>query len=640
MTRRPRIVAAPRKPRGVNERKRNRQVRLSQTVVPFGVGNIYDFLGESLVACDTFWWQHHGEELHAPRLAKALRVRGFRSAPVQPDFFSWTRGPGVPYFRFPTWLFCQSCRKMTQWRKWMEEDGEPARCRACAKNGQLGPQLVPMRFVVACENGHLGDVPWHRWAHLDAKDESQRRCELPKLRFETVAGRGSGLDTLAVWCETCDARNTLQGIASPNSLRRLKFKCFGKQPWEAASEARDCSATPQVLQRGASNLYYGIPASAIDIPPHSDYGNFSDITLKITTRPLFRAILDMPNLPLRESLMEVLAGEVGCGLEEVRMVLRREQEQLPGAGATSVKDGVDLETDEWHAFIHPQENQDERNHFITRHTQLIPNGSEPTLPKAALTLDALVNKVVLAIRLREVKALVSFSRLLPEKTKVSPGLDHDIEWLPAVEVFGEGIFVSFNEDKIRAWEKQPAIIQAAGEIEARRVASLIGPRLKEATPRFLLLHTLSHLLIRQLTFQCGYSSSSLKERIYAKSTDESDPQAGILIYTAAGDVEGTLGGLARQGEAPRLCNTILAALERGAWCSLDPICRESKAQGFQGLNRGACHACSLVAETSCDSANALLDRSFLVGGLGGIPGFFEEVIRQATEDSLRTRGRS
>lgn len=636
-TNRNRAPGGDREPRKLADKRRNRQVRLSQTVVPFGVGNIYDFLGESLVACDTFLWQHHGDDLHAPRLAKALRVKGFRSAPVQPETFGWGRGAGVPYFRFPTWLFCQTCRRMTRWQRWMEEEGQPARCKACVKNDERGPQLVPMRFVIACEHGHLGDVPWDRWAHLDPKNEAQRRCELPKLHFETVGGRGAGLDTLEIWCETCEARNTLQGIASPNSLRRLNFHCLGKQPWEKSTEARDCDVLPQVLQRGASNLYYGASASAIDIPPHSDYATFSDLTLKITTKPMFRTILDIANLPLREALMAALASEVGCEIEEVRMVLRREQELLPGSGATTLEGSADLETDEWHALIHPQGEQDERSHFITRHTGFLPVEKLESLPASAGVLAALVEKVVLAIRLREVRALVNFSRLLPEQTKVSPGLDHGIEWLPAIEVFGEGIFLALNEAKVKAWENSPAIIKAAAELEKRRIESMIGPRLKTATPRFLLLHTLSHLLIRQLTFQCGYSSSSLRERIYAKTPEQGDAQAGILIYTAAGDVEGTLGGLARQGEPPRLYRTILAALERGAWCSLDPICRESKAQGFQGLNRGACHACSLVAETSCDSANALLDRSFLVGGLGKIPGFFEEAIKQAAADSLQLR---
>jgi hypothetical protein len=622
-------------PRPLGEKKRKRQVRLSQTVVPFGVGNIYDFLGESFVACDTLYWRHHGDELRAPRLAKALKVKGFRSAPIQSEAPWATRGPGVPYFRFPTWLFCQTCRRMVRWTRSMEEESKPATCKDCERERNQTPQLVPMRFIIACERGHLGDLPWDRWAHLNAQSDAQRRCERPKLRFETVSGRGAGLDSLIVRCLTCDARNSLKGIASKNSMHRVSWKCPGKQPWEKMEEARPCGETPQVLQRGASNLYYGMTASAIDIPPHSDFGTFSDLTLSITKHSLFRTLLDLPDLPFKEQLIEVLAKEVGCKVEEVRVVLRNEMEDGAGAGASAIDAPVDLETDEWYAFITPQRDADERNRFITKHSALVPP-EEPreSLSTAVIQLEALINHVVLATRLREVRTLVSFSRLLPEKTKLRPGLDHDIDWLPAIEVFGEGIFLSLDEAKVRAWESDLVIQTAAAEIERRRVRSLIGPRLKPASPRFLLLHTLAHLVIRQLTFECGYSASSIRERIYSRSPDAGDPQAGILIYTAAGDVEGTLGGLVRQGEPPRLYQTLVAALERGSWCSADPICRESGAQGFEGLNRGACHACSLVAETSCDFANALLDRSFVVGGARGVAGFFDNVLAAARLESL------
>src|SRR5690348_15936408 len=154
------------------QRRPARQVRLSQTVAPFGVGNIYDLLGESFIACDTLRWKQHGDALEAARLAKALNVSGFRSAPVQWDSFGAT-APGIPYFRFPQWLFCQVCRRMIRWRAAQEKSDESARCGRCRNT----PRLVPMRFVMACEDGHLGDVPWDRWTHFGAKTPNQKQCE-------------------------------------------------------------------------------------------------------------------------------------------------------------------------------------------------------------------------------------------------------------------------------------------------------------------------------------------------------------------------------------------------------------------------------------------------------------------------------
>jgi hypothetical protein len=141
---------------------------------------------------------------------------------------------------------------------------------------------------------------------------------------------------------------------------------------------------------------------------------------------------------------------------------------------------------------------------------------------------------------------------------------------------------------------------------------------------------MAHILIRQLSFECGYSIASLRERIYARTPDTGkEPAAGILIYTAAGDSEGTLGGLVREGKASRILPTILRAIQSAEWCSSDPLCRESQGQGLYAMNLAACHACSLLPETSCTMSNRLLDRIMLLGSLdGSVPGFFSRVINQ------------
>ena len=158
--------------------------------------------------------------------------------------------------------------------------------------------------------------------------------------------------------------------------------------------------------------------------------------------------------------------------------------------------------------------------------------------------------------------------------------------------------------------------------------------LPQPTPKFVLLHTLAHLLVRQLAFECGYAASSLRERIYA--SDKGTPMSGILIYTADSDAEGSLGGLVRQGNKDRFIPTLITALERGQWCSADPVCRELSGQGMNGLNRAACHSCSLLSETSCISHNSLLDRMLLLGydEINHDYGFFSEMINKSLSGSL------
>jgi hypothetical protein len=199
-------------------------------------------------------------------------------------------------------------------------------------------------------------------------------------------------------------------------------------------------------------------------------------------------------------------------------------------------------------------------------------------------------------------------------------------WLPAIEVYGEGIFLSLRERAVREWEMLPRV--------QRRVEALVRRREQGArflpvpTPRLVMLHTLAHVLIRQLSFECGYSIASLRERIYsAVPGEESEPMAGVLIYTAAGDSEGTLGGLVREGEPDRLLSTIIRALLAADWCSSDPICRESAGQGPGALNLAACHSCTLLPETSCTLHNRLLDRVLLVGEIEEAScGFFGDAV--------------
>jgi hypothetical protein len=195
---------------------------------------------------------------------------------------------------------------------------------------------------------------------------------------------------------------------------------------------------------------------------------------------------------------------------------------------------------------------------------------------------------------------------------------------PAIELFGEGIFLRFDERKLAEWEAQPEVQARAGILKERRADSPWANRLDLPEPRYIALHTLAHLLIRRLAFASGYASASLQERIYANS-DRTDKTAGILIYTAAGDAQGTLGGLVRLGEPKKLIPLLVAALDDADFCSNDPVCIESDRQGASQLNLSACHGCSLVSETSCETGNRLLDRQLVLGG-SDVRGLLDDVL--------------
>ncbi|PKH38457.1 DUF1998 domain-containing protein [Nocardioides alpinus] len=496
-----------------------------------------------------------------------------------------------------------------------------------------------MRWIQICPNGHMDDLDWKRWAHSRNTNPEARQCQKDNLFFESVSGKGAGgLDTLQVHCHSCHSRRNLMGITTKGSLKSIGVTCNGRQPWQRWDERSDCDEVPLAVQRGASNVHFPMVHSSIEIPNASRADSQSATALAIKADDFFRPLLGVnEDAPMFDMMVETLVKAHGVTTEYVKGLVRDEKQREAGKATTVEATPGDLLGEEWAAFLTEMDNSDDP-HFRTRHVDLV----QTTKTKVTSLLADRVDKVVLADRLREVRALEGFHRVTPAGSdKLVPvALNHKatVDWLPAIDVRGEGIFLSMDEGRLAVWEEQGAVRDRVLELEKRLNASFMEPRLRERTgpiltPRYVLLHTFAHLLIRRLAFESGYAATSLRERIYARSAVETggaSKQAGILIYTAAGDSEGTLGGLVRQGEPPQLQGTVLEALQDAMWCSSDPLCSENLASTFASLNFAACHACTLVAETSCESGNYLLDRVLVVGS-DKVPGYFQDVLDAAVE---------
>jgi hypothetical protein len=246
-----------------------------------------------------------------------------------------------------------------------------------------------------------------------------------------------------------------------------------------------------------------------------------------------------------------------------------------------------------------------------------------TLPQI---LEGVLTKIVLVHRLREVMALVGFTRFEAELTDIDGELSLEVRraaldiepiWTPAIENKGEGIFLSFNPEAIATWVKQDAVQKRGKQllIGFEKWKQQRGLK-KDETPfpglPYILLHSLSHLLITSISLECGYAASSLKERIYTSETGY-----GILLYTGTTGSEGTLGGLIEVGK--QIEHFLVKALELGRLCSNDPVCsqhRPDQEQEDRLLHGCACHGCLLIAETSCERHNQFLDRALVIETLG------------------------
>lgn len=570
-----------------------------------------DILGESFVAEDIQHWQGRSTTLDAPRIATIMGVHQLRTAPEAPERGS--AGAGVPFFRFPQWLFCPApdCRRMIRWSVTRErelEPGRPPRCTKCRSRRQL----VPMRFVGICSNGHLDDVDWYRWAHSRAR-ATQRCPQRDALEFRNEPSKGGGLDSLTVRCTACGAARSLSGISQPDALKSAGIRCAGRQPWLSRDVGESCELPLVAVQRGASNVHQPVPGSALDIPPDSDWDHYGGVAARIRSHTDFHSLEANPEHPLKDPLIANIAHEVGAEVPMVEAVLRAQvgvDDAVPVSGLELSEEQI--RRDEWGALTARRSHTvDPRDRFVIEPVDLHEAGGPDRLPDATVELVDSLGAVIKVSRLREIRVLKGFQRY--ERRRVVPAdLGARLGWLPAIEVYGEGIFLSLAEDRVAEWERHPDVLARTAALEQRRRTSYFAELLPQASPRFVLVHTLAHLLVRELVYESGYSSSSLRERLYVGQADSPRPMAGLLVYTGAGDSEGTLGGLVRGGELNRLLPTMATALLRSEWCSLDPVCAETTAQGPDGLSLAACHACALVAETSCERGNALLDRKLLV----------------------------
>ena len=602
-----------------------RTVRRSQTVVPFGPGAIYDFGNESLVAVDSSQWPATNcATIRLPRLEVQLGVSEFKEAPVSDGNgkSAAQRNFSVPFMRFPEWLFCPNCDRMYRWSDQLERPGEVPKCRHCVPSAKL----APMRFIAVCGDGHLMDVDWGRLAH--SRNNGRFRCDMGGrlLEFRNSPTKGGGLQSLSVECGHCGSSRSFESLCAPDFLRTIgSGVCSGRHPWQKAENAEPCDKVPRVLQRGESNAYFAETLSALDITDHAGAGS-DELSTRIRNHNFFRTLEDLhknlegalPTHPAIATFLAKVASGTGCSADEVwKCVTGKDVDVSAAAGGQDVEQ---LKADEWIAFQRATTSITGKNFVIQRVD--LSSAEEGLLAEEMPTwiqFRKLVKSVILARRIRIVKALTGFRRLDPDGRRVSPHLSYNLGWLPATEIFGEGIFLEFDIGELDSWTQKTDDSVIASMLK-KQEASGLGSSFPRATARHVVLHTFSHLLIRQLTFDCGYSSSSLAERIYC-----SDEMAGIFIYTGTADSEGSLGGLVREGELDRIYDIVKTALFRGQWCSNDPICTEMPYQGVGGLNRAACHACTLLAETSCETANAFLDRRLVYGG-HGVTGLFQHLV--------------
>ena len=588
------------------KQKAHGQVRRSQVITTYGPGALIDLPQESAIVAGLDEWPppHKLEEIDEPRLARKLQaitgvatVQLLAPPPVSSDPGAAPIGIGA--WRFPEWFIVQAA-----------DAGEGAahtRSRRLVHRKALddkrrfeGRDVVATRFVRGCPRGHVDDLDWRRFVHRGSSE-----CPLTRPLWLDEQGTTGDLTDLVVRCE-CGATRRLSD-ASMIEINPLGT-CRGARPWLGRDTNEECNQPSRLLVRTASNAWFAQVLSVLSIPERG-------AAVETAVRELWddlQIVDDAAGLAFIKGKPKVAAALASFDEDEVLTAIGNAK----GGGAGSERSVKEIELEA--ILAAPEGFGDDAPVNPDFHARRLPDAMWRRSARAAG-----VEAVIQLHRLREVMALAGFTRFEAVTPDIHGEYETDVEraaialepsWYPAVENRGEGLFLRLHTDAVEAWMARPAVRERLDGLvrghrqwaEKRKSARSFpgGP--------YVLLHTLSHLLIQSLSMQCGYPASSLRERIYAE-----EDRYGLLIYTGSPDAEGTLGGLVQQ--ARRIDEHLTRALEAGGLCSNDPTCAEhapGDSMSDRFLHGAACHGCALVAETSCEMRNDHLDRALVVPVLG------------------------
>lgn len=617
-------------------RRRVGTVRPSHLMFTSGVGALVDLPNFAVLIRGLDDWQYDSTQWDAlaePRLLEAVRrtpnnqhVAQLRQPPWMEGTDSDPNGPasrvGVPTVPFPAWLRCTACNTLaaldTQWFTF--ENAHPRRAdlarffHTSCPSKRKSPLAVTARFLLACIDGHLDEFPYEWFVH---RGQPCTKTSHPTL---TMADHGGNQGAnVTIRCTNCRLKRNMNEVTGDAGLERLP-QCRGRHPHLSTFDPNGCAQSARLVVVGASNQWFARILTALAVPATEQtalaakIAQLWDKLQKIKSEDHLELLWDEPAY---QSLHQWEQSQVFAAIVAHRAAVEAAARGSEGQDARR-KTVVDLLTPEWEIFTAANP-PDPSNDFAVQR--------DPAGVRAPLA--NVFSDIVQVERLREVRALVGFTRLDapdpedPEAVSVVKLARDTPTWVPASEVRGEGIFLRVADPLLSSWSEAADTSEAA---EAHRAAyrqfrlNRYSDRIKrddfrlmDGWPglRYIALHTLSHMLLRAIALECGYSSASLSERIYAGTED--DPRSGILIYTAVPDAEGTLGGLSSLAEHESLVAIVRRAWNDGLRCSSDPLCAERLPQPpADFLHGAACHACLFVSETTCERGNRFLDRRFIV----------------------------
>jgi len=598
------MAIQPKKPHGV--------IRGGQLIMSYGPGAMADLKKHSVLVGGLAFWSAPratiNEERLAAKIAAVLSVPKVRlEAPPAADDTPGAPQTGVTVFQFPEWFVTQKAldnsNPNVQTRQFVHRKSI-ARGGVYIDRDKVKHTVVPIRFVRACRNGHIGDIDWFTFVHGGKTD-----CAAVGRRlFLDEHGTTGDIGEIKIRCECGKADRPMSAAAEFGN--RTLGTCGGERPWLGPYMKESCSEANRLLVRTASNTYFPQRITVISLPER-DEAVAAAVSAAWDFLETAEELEDVTRERRKAKVKEALDG-----ISDEEVWVEIQARRGGGAAVDKTVKAAELET-----LITAK---DETGYDVVEGTFFA-----RSLPRSVWDDECTrqIERVVLVHRLREVSALIGFTRF--ESASVDAEGEADInvrraaladpvDWVPAVENKGEGIFIQFRKEAIQKWMGKPAVLARAKQLAngaAQWKKDHPGNGGNVFPFSYVFLHSFSHLLLTAIALECGYPASSIKERIYAIDSIG----YGVLLYTASADAEGTLGGLVDTGR--RIHKLIAAALDLGRLCSNDPVCAQhnpASQEERRFLHGAACHGCQLIAETSCEVMNEHLDRALVVETVEGL----------------------
>lgn len=559
-------------------------IRKTQLITTFGVGSIVDFKDDTVVIASTDDWDYNPKDaeevenrkIFNENLSVITGAKYFLMPRTKHSTNSFSREKNVPAYIFPEKQHCSQCGYIYDIHEL--DIKQRHKCPNC-KNS-----LTASRFIIVCRKGHMDDFPYDWWVHSGGKCSSGNLS--PRIKMTNIYNRND-ISSLRLECTSCGAKRSMMTIFSSSSLSEFKCTCnypHFKNPKVMVEDG--CREKVSARLRSSSGVYYPITKSALLIPPWS----------KKTVQYIQKNYELLKNIPA-----EKLSDSIRNGIKDLNLSdedIMRSWRAVKNSMGKNNRTEKNVMKDEYD-ILSNAENYD--NEFFSSYTSQIPE-----------KYTQYIEQIAVVDRLTVTQAFTGFTRITRNETDIVDISQYPKEWYPAVELNGEGVFIRLNKVKVKEWFEK-------NYHHYKRMQD----RMNESnfiydgfSAVYVMLHTFAHLFIREISNICGYSSASIREKIYSDVDTETNEinMCGILVYVSSSDSDSSLGGLISIADNSAVMEHILdSMLEHARWCSADPLCISSMQQGYRNLNYSACHDCTLLSETSCERFNIFLDRASVVG---------------------------